>query len=133
MSNKSTVTFEDLNDDNYLKNIASRDLQTCEITRGLPGFGYLSKELINKMIITMRRSGQTLTSLYLSPEDTADMVDWERTFDPETEREIFEGNINSNISTYTRYRLKEGKVYGFNFVNGVADINSICVGIIDRS
>ena len=134
MSNKSTVTFEDLNDDNYLKGIASRDLQTCEIARGRPGAGYLSKELINKMIITMKRAGHSFTHLYVSPEDVADIIEWSDTdFDPVTKRELVqagEAGVFWNITIYKRYCLKDGSVYGFSFVDGIVD--AVCVGIIDR-
>lgn len=136
MTEQKEIRIEDLNDDNCLARITSAALQnklTCNIAAGLPGAGYLSKELINKMIVAVNRAGKTLTSLYLSSEDTADVVDWKHTVDSETAREIFERTNTSDIATYTRYCLKEGKVYGFSFVDGIADVDSVCVGIIDRS
>jgi len=47
-----------------------------EINPTAQGAGYLSKELINKMIVGFKRIGRTLTDLYVSPEDAADIREW---------------------------------------------------------
>lgn len=49
--------------------LGSRPAPIYEIQPGSSGAGYLSKELINKMIVGFKRIGRTLTDLYVSPED----------------------------------------------------------------
>lgn len=54
--------------------------------------GFLSKELINKMIIKMRRNRRTLTDCYVSPEDLGDIREWsDSQVDEVTRREIWVG------------------------------------------
>lgn len=54
------------------------------------GAGYLSKELINQMMVGMERNGKELNQLWISPEDAADIREWTDTqIDPVTRREIF--------------------------------------------
>jgi hypothetical protein len=55
------------------------------------GAGYLSKELINRMMVGMKRTDRTLTDLWVSPEDAADIREWTDTdIDPVTRREVFQ-------------------------------------------
>lgn len=62
-----------------------------ELPSGDPAAGYLSKELINRMIVGMSRLGRTLQELWVSPEDLADIREWTDTdIDPITRREIFQ-------------------------------------------
>lgn len=134
MIEQKEIRIEDLNDDNYLIRVidsAPVDKLACVIEKGKPGAGYLSQELINKMIVMLEHSGHKLTVLYLSSEDTADIIEWESSYDRETEQSIFESINTANTTTYTRYCLPEGQVCGFSFVDGIADC--ICVGIIDKS
>lgn len=49
--------------------LGSRPAPIYEISPIANGAGYLSKELINKMIVGFKRVGRTLTDLYVSPED----------------------------------------------------------------
>ena len=49
--------------------LGSRPAPIYEINPASTGAGYLSKELINKMIVGFKRIGRTLTDLYVSPED----------------------------------------------------------------
>lgn len=49
--------------------LGSRPAPIYEINPTAQGAGYLSKELINKMIVGFKRIGRTLTDLYVSPED----------------------------------------------------------------
>lgn len=71
--------------------LAGRPAPLYEVSPTSPGAGYLSKELINKMIVGMSRVGRTLTDLYISPEDAADIREWTDTdIDPVTRREIFQ-------------------------------------------
>jgi len=71
--------------------LGSRPAPIYEINQSSTGAGYLSKELINKMIVGFKRTGRTLTDLYVSPEDAADIREWTDTdIDPVTRREIFQ-------------------------------------------
>ena len=134
MTKQKETTIESLNDDVCLGRIISDVPLTCKIASGSSGAGYFSKELINKMIVTMKRAGHSLTCFYVFPEDVADIREWSDTdFDPVTKREIFQSSkagVFWNMAIYTRYCLKDGKVYGFSFVDGIVD--AVCVGIIDR-
>ena len=63
-----------------------------EIAAADTGAGFFSKELLNKMMVGMKRAGRTLTDLYLSPEDLADVREWGvADVDDITRREIFVG------------------------------------------
>ena len=53
--------------------LGSRPAPIYEINPASTGAGYLSKELINKMMVGFKRIGRTLTDLYISPEDAADI------------------------------------------------------------
>ena len=71
--------------------LGSRPAPIYEINPASTGAGYLSKELINKMIVGFKRIGRTLTDLYVAPEDAADIREWTDTdIDPITRREIFQ-------------------------------------------
>jgi len=84
--------------------LGSRPAPIYEINPASTGAGYLSKELINKMIVGFKRIGRTLTDLYVAPEDAADIREWTDTdIDPVTRREIFQAagmgsiwNVNLN-------------------------------------
>jgi len=115
--------------------LGSRPAPIYEINPASTGAGYLSKELINKMIVGFKRIGRTLTDLYVSPEDAADIREWTDTdIDPVTRREIFQAagmgsiwnvtlhelqhlgatglyNINSNSSEYGKFIADAGDVY----------------------
>ena len=49
--------------------LGSRPAPIYEIAPASTGAGYLSKELINKMMVGFKRIGRKLTDLYVSPED----------------------------------------------------------------
>ena len=49
--------------------LGSRPAPIYEINPASTGAGYLSKELINKMMVGFKRIGRVLTDLYVSPED----------------------------------------------------------------
>lgn len=94
--------------------------------------GFLSKELINQMQVRMQRNRRTLTDVYVSPEDMADIKEWgESQVDDLTRREIFVSgglsgvfgvkfhsihqlgatgkyNINSADSEYGQFRVASG-------------------------
>jgi len=115
--------------------LGSRPAPIYEINPASTGAGYLSKELINKMIVGFKRIGRTLTDLYVSPEDAADIREWTDTdIDPVTRREIFQAagmgsiwnvtlheiqhlgatglyNINSSNSAYGKFIADAGNTY----------------------
>lgn len=70
--------------------LKARSAPIYEVAAASPGAGFLSKELINKMMVGMARNDRTLTNLWVSPEDAADIREWTDTdIDPVTRREIF--------------------------------------------
>lgn len=115
--------------------LGSRPAPIYEINPASTGAGFLSKELINKMMVGFKRVGRTLTDLYVSPEDAADIREWTDTdIDPVTRREIFQAagmgsiwnvalheiqhlgatglyNINGNSSAYGKFIAGAGEVY----------------------
>jgi hypothetical protein len=71
--------------------LKARNAPVYEVAAAGSGAGYLSKELINKMIIGFQRTGRALTDLWVAPEDAADIREWTETdIDPVTRREIFQ-------------------------------------------
>jgi hypothetical protein len=47
----------------------ARNAPIYEVAAASTGAGYLSKELVNRMIVGFKRTGRTLTDLWVSPED----------------------------------------------------------------
>jgi hypothetical protein len=108
--------------------LVPRPAPIYEVPAAATGAGYLSKELINRMLVGFKRVYRTLTDLYISPEDAADIREWTDTdIDPVTRREIFQAagmgsiwnialrevhhlgaqgyfNINSSTSSYGIFR-----------------------------
>jgi hypothetical protein len=83
------------------------------------GAGYLSKELINKMIVGFKRTGRTLTDLYVSPEDAADIREWTDTdIDPVTRREIFQAAGMGMIWKVSLHEVQHLGATGMYNVNG---------------
>jgi len=77
--------------------LGARPAPIVEIETG-PAAGFLSKELINQMMVRMKRNKRTLTDLYVAPEDMADIREWsESEVDPVTRREIFMAAGRSEI------------------------------------
>jgi hypothetical protein len=113
--------------------LGSRPAPIYEINPASTGAGYLSKELINKMMVGFKRIGRQLTDLYVSPEDAADIREWTDTdIDPVTRREIFQaagmGSI-WNVSLHEVQHLGATGLYNINgngsafgkFIAGVGD------------
>lgn len=136
MDEQKEIKVKDLNDDDYLTRITADVPLTCKITVGSDGAGYFSKELISKMLVTMKRAGHSLTDLFISPEDAEDAREWENDaiIDPTTRCEILQAGelgVVWNVTLHKRDCLtKVNKVYGFSFVDDVVD--AVCVGTIDR-
>ncbi|MHA1833723.1 MAG: hypothetical protein ACTSV7_07005 [Candidatus Baldrarchaeia archaeon] len=98
--------------------LGSRPAPIYEINPASTGAGYLSKELINKMMVGFKRIGRTLTDLYVSPEDAADIREWTDTdIDPVTRREIFQaagmGSI-WNVQLHEMQHLGATGMYNIN-------------------
>jgi hypothetical protein len=85
---------------------------------GDPTAGYLSKELINRMIIGAKRIGQTLVEILVSPEDLADIREWaDVDVDPVTRRSIFR---TAGLGEIWNIQLREVEQLG---VRGIFNIN----------
>lgn len=125
-----------------------RSAPIYEVGAAQPGAGYLSKELINKMMVGMVRNDRTLTELWVSPEDAADIREWTDTdIDPVTRREIFQAaglgriwnvqlrelkhlgavgkfNVNDSTSSFGIFKDTAGSFNDYTVTNGnVVDAN----------
>ena len=101
--------------------LGSRPAPIYEINPAAQGAGYLSKELINKMIVGFKRIGRTLTDLYVSPEDAADIREWTDTdIDPVTRREIFQAGGMGSLWNVTLHEVQHLGATGLYNINGNA-------------
>ena len=99
--------------------LGSRPAPIYEIAPASTGAGYLSKELINKMIVGFKRTGRTLTDLYVSPEDAADIREWTDTdIDPVTRREIFQAAGMGSIWNVQLHEVDHLGATGMYNING---------------
>lgn len=99
--------------------LPGRPAPLYEVAPASPGAGYLSKELINKMIVGMKRAGRTLTDLYISPEDAADIREWTDTdIDPVTRREIFQAAGMGTIWNVAMHEVRHLGATGEYNING---------------
>jgi hypothetical protein len=96
--------------------LTPRSAPIFEVGATQPGAGYLSKELVNKMMVGMVRNDRQLTDLWISPEDAADIREWTDTdIDPVTRREIFTAAGMGRIWNVQLTELKHlGAVGKFN-------------------
>lgn len=101
--------------------LGSRPAPIYEIAPASTGAGYLSKELINKMMVGFKRIGRTLTDLYVSPEDAADIREWTDTdIDPVTRREIFQAAGMGSIWNVSLHEIQHLGATGLYNINGSA-------------
>jgi len=101
--------------------LGSRPAPIYEINPSSTGAGYLSKELINKMIVGFKRIGRTLTDLYVSPEDAADIREWTDTdIDPVTRREIFQASGMGSVWNVKLHEIQHLGATGLYNINGNA-------------
>ena len=99
--------------------LGSRPAPIYEINPASTGAGYLSKELLNKMIVGFKRIGRTLTDLYVSPEDAADIREWTDTdIDPVTRREIFQAAGMGSIWNVALHEIQHLGATGLYNING---------------
>jgi len=102
--------------------LGPRSAPIYEVGAASVGAGYLSKELINKMIVGFKRLGRTLTHLYISPEDAADIREWTDTdIDPVTRREIFQA---AGMGSIWNVQLVEVQHLGATGMYNLNDENS---------
>jgi len=101
--------------------LGARPAPIYEINPASTGAGYLSKELINKMIVGFKRTGRKLTDLYVSPEDAADIREWTDTdIDPVTRREIFQASGMGSIWNVQLHEVQHLGATGMYNINGNA-------------
>lgn len=101
--------------------LGSRPAPIYEIDPASTGAGYLSKELINKMIVGFKRIGRTLTDLYIAPEDAADIREWTDTdIDPVTRREIFQAGGMGSLWNVQMHEMQHLGATGLYNINGDA-------------
>jgi hypothetical protein len=99
--------------------LGSRPAPIYEIAHSATGHGYLSKELINKMMVGFQRIGRTLTDLYVSPEDAADIREWTDTdIDPITRREVFQAAGMGSIWQVSLHVVQHLGALGMYNING---------------
>ena len=101
--------------------LGSRPAPIYEIAPASTGAGYLSKELINKMMVGFKRIGRKLTDLYISPEDAADLREWTDTdIDPVTRREIFQAAGMGSVWGVALHEIQHLGATGLYNINGSA-------------
>lgn len=99
--------------------LGSRPAPIYEINPASTGAGYLSKELINKMMVGFKRIGRTLTDLFVAPEDAADIREWTDTdIDPVTRREIFQAAGMGSIWNVQLHEMQHLGATGMYNING---------------
>jgi len=116
--------------------LGSRSAPVYQVPSGATGEKFLSKELINLMMVGMKRVRRSLTDLYISPEDAADVREWTDTqVDPVTRREIFQAagmgriwNINLHevfqLGATGRFNINSAATtFGIFQIDGGGDFN----------
>jgi len=99
--------------------LGARPAPIYEIGSTATGHGYLSKELVNKMMVGFKRIGRTLTDLYVSPEDAADIREWTETdIDPITRREVFQAAGMGSIWNVSLHEVQHLGAPGMYNING---------------
>ena len=98
--------------------LSPRPAPIYEMPAGDPASGYFSKELINRMIVGMKRLGRKLGELWVSPEDLADIREWtDIDVDPATRNRIFQA---AGLGDLWGIQLREVEAIG---VRGQFNIN----------
>lgn len=116
--------------------LGARNAPVFQVPAGSTGEKFLSKELLNLMMVGMKRVRRSLTDLYISPEDAADIREWTDTqVDAITRREIFTAagmgriwNINLHevfqLGATGRFNINQnGAQFGVFQVDGAGDFN----------
>lgn len=116
--------------------LGARNAPVFQVPAGSTGEKFLSKELLNLMMVGMKRVRRSLTDLYISPEDAADIREWTDTqVDPITRREIFTAagmgriwNINLHevfqLGSTGRFNINQnGAQFGVFQVDAGGDFN----------
>lgn len=101
--------------------LGPRPAPIYEVSPASTGAGYLSKEIINKMMVGFKRIGRQLTDIYISPEDAADIREWTDTdIDPVTRREIFQAKGMGEIWGVRMHEVHHLGATGMYNINGSA-------------
>lgn len=116
--------------------LGPRNAPIFQVPSGQTGAKFLSKELLNLMMVGMKRVRRSLTDLYISPEDAADIREWTDTqIDPISRREIFTAsglgqiwNINLHevfqLGATGRFNINQnGASFGIFQVDSNGDFN----------
>jgi len=111
--------------------LGARNAPVYQVAAGSTGEKFLSKELLNLMLVGFKHLRRSLTDLYISPEDAADIREWTETqIDPITRREIFQAaglgkvwgiNIHEvyQLGATGRFNINQsGAAYGVFQVSG---------------
>jgi hypothetical protein len=117
--------------------LGARNAPIYQVPAAATGEKFLSKELLNLMMVGMKRTRRSLTDLYISPEDAADIREWTDTqVDPVTRREIFTAggmgqiwNINMHevfqLGATGRFNINQnGAQYGVFQIDASGDFNN---------
>ena len=116
--------------------LGARNAPIFQVPTGATGEKFLSKELINLMMVGMKRVRRSMTDLYISPEDAADIREWTDTqVDQISRREIFQAagmgqiwNINLHevfqLGATGRFNINQnGAGFGVFQIDGGGDFN----------
>jgi len=117
--------------------LGARTAPIFQVPAGQTGEKFLSKELLNLLLVGMKRQRRSLTDLYIAPEDAADIREWTETqIDPITRREIFTAaglgkvwNINMHevyqLGSTGRFNINQnGAAFGVFQVNAGGSFNN---------
>lgn len=105
--------------------LPARDAAIEQIASGSSA-GFLSKELVNGMMTRMKRNRRTMTHLYVSPEDMADIRNYsESQVDEITRREIFVGAGLSSMWGVQFVETHKLGATGIYNINGSASTGGI--------
>ena len=116
---------------------SKQECTVCKIYSDNSGAGYCSKELLNKMIVSIKRQGGSLTDLYVGSEEAEDINKWvDPDLDEETKKEIFKDLEDNGCGIQVHivpYGEKVNKSNGTRIIGVDSNSSKSCVGIIDRS
>jgi hypothetical protein len=88
--------------------------------------GFFSKELLNSMMTKMKRNRRTLTDLYMSPEDMADMREWsESQIDDMSRNVIFKAGGLGSLWGVTFHEVHQLGAQGVYNINGNASTGGV--------
>lgn len=110
-----------------------KEIKICEISTGTKGSGYLSRELLNKMIVEFKRAGHVLTDIYITQKGVDDINGWtDVDLSVEEREEMFNNTGNSwNVNIHKVDIDSSGKslILGFDFENSeMSEVQKLTCG-----